>query len=137
MKKVILGLATIAMVVTSVSALEIAIDAKDMKLAGQSTAKAPEKDSKVNVSGSVIQNSTSVRNSAVAGNTGIQVKGKDVNIQRSHLSNHTSVNNSAVAGNTGIKIKAEKVNVKNSHIHNSSHINNSAVAGNTGVELGN
>jgi len=137
MRKVILGLATLAMVSTTISALEIAIDSKDMKLAAQATAQAPQKDSTVNVRNSRINNSASVENSSVAGNTGVQVKGKTVNISNSHLSNRSKVKDSVVAGNTGIKIKAERVNVSNSHIHNRTTVKGSAVAGNTGVELGN
>ena len=136
MKKVILSLAAVAMLVTVGSALEIkgAITKKAMAVTVE---KAPVKDSTVNVNHSVITNSSYVDHSAVAGNTGVQVKGKKVDIKGSHLKNRSTIQNSAVAGNTGIKVKAEKVNIKNSHIHNSSRIKNSAVAGNTGVELGN
>jgi len=136
MKKVILGLSAVAMVVTVGSALEIkgAITKKAMAVTVE---KAPVKESTVDVKNSRIDNISNVDHSAVAGNTGVQIKGKKVNINNSHLLNRSTVKNSAVAGNTGIKVKAEKVNIKNSHIHNGSNIKNSAVAGNTGVELGN
>ena len=136
MKKVILGLTAVAMVVTVGSALELK-GAMTKKAMAVTVEKAPVKDSVVNVSNSRITNSSGVSDSAVAGNTGVQVKGKKVNIKNSHLLNRSSVKDSAVAGNTGIKVKAEKVDIKNSHIHNYSTIKKSAVAGNTGVELGN
>lgn len=136
MKKVALSLLAVGMVVSMSSALEIegAMTEKAMAVAVET---APEKDSTVNVSNSKINNTTDVQGSAVAGNTGVQVKGKNVDIKNSKINNQTSVKNSAVAGNTGVAIKAEKVNVSNSKINNTSNIKDSAVAGNTGVELGN
>ena len=136
MKKTALGLMAVAMVVTGGSALELK-GAITKKARALSIEKAPVKNSTVNVQNSHIHNNTSVSNSAVAGNTGVQIKGKRVNIKNSRITNRTSVKDSAVAGNTGVKIKAERVNVSKSHIKNSSRINKSAVAGNTGVELGN
>ena len=136
MKKVILGLATVAMVVTVGSALELK-GAMTQKAMAVTVEKAPVKDSTVNVNNSHIHNSSGVENSAVAGNTGVQVKGKKVNIKNSRLHNRSSVKDSAVAGNTGIKVKAEKVDITNAHIHSNSVVKKSAVAGNTGVELGN
>lgn len=136
MKKVALSLLAVGMVVSMSSALELK-GAMTEKAMAVTVEKAPVKESTVNVQNSRINNRTSVQGSAVAGNTGVQVKGKNVNIKNSKILNRTTVKDSAVAGNTGVKIKAEKVDVKNSRITNSSQIKGSAVAGNTGVELGN
>lgn len=136
MKKVALGLLAVGMVVSMSSALELK-GAMTKKAMAVTVEKAPVKDSTVNVKNSRINNMTSVKGSAVAGNTGVQVKGKQVDIKNSTINNRTTVKDSAVAGNTGVKMKAEKVNVKNSTIDSSSQIKDSAVAGNTGVELGN
>lgn len=136
MKKVALSLMAIAMVVTVGSALEIE-GAITKKAAAIAVETAPQKDSTVNVSNTKINNSANVQGSAVAGNTGVQVKGKNVDMKNVRINNRTTVKNSAVAGNTGVAVKAEKVNMKNSKIRNNSNIKDSAVAGNTGVELGN
>ena len=136
MKKLVLSLTAVAMVVTVGSALELK-GAMTQKAMALSVEKAPKKRSSVKVLNSDIHNSSSIKDSAVAGNTGIQVKGNKVKIKNSHLHSRSTIKDSAVAGNTGIKVKAAKVLIKNSHIHNSSDIKKSAVAGNTGVELGN
>ena len=66
--------------------------------------KAPVKESTVNVRNSVIQNSSTIDDSAVAGNTGIKIKAERVNIKNSHIHNSSKIKNSAVAGNTGVEL---------------------------------
>ncbi|MBD3795694.1 MAG: hypothetical protein IE881_07155, partial [Epsilonproteobacteria bacterium] len=58
----------------------------------------------VNIKNSDIQNRAAVKNSAVAGNTGVATKAENVNIKNSKITNSTSVKDSAVAGNTGVEL---------------------------------
>ena len=134
MKKVILSLAAVAMVVTVSSALEIQSASTNHARARnvEQTAVGSIKMDNVN-----IKNKTDVANSAVAGNTGVMVKGKDVKMTNVTIKNDSKVKNSAVHGNTGVKIKAKTVDAKNVNITNDTNVKNSAVAGNTGVQLGN
>ena len=134
MRKVILGLAAIAMVVTGASALEIQRATTSGKRATnvEQTAVGSIKMDNVN-----IKNTSTVKNSAVAGNTGVMVKGKNVDMKTVNIKNTSTVKNSAVHGNTGVKIKAKNVNMKNVNIKNNTKVKNSAVAGNTGVQIGN
>lgn len=134
MKKVILSLAAITMIVTGASALEIQ---------SASTSHASARNVEQDAVGSIkmdnvnIKNRTDVKNSAVAGNTGVMVKGKNVKMKNVRIKNNSKVKNSAVHGNTGVKIKAKNVDMKDVRIKNDTKVKNSAVAGNTGVQLGN
>ena len=134
MKKVILSLAAVAMVVTVGSALEIQRASTDKAHAVNAEREAV---GSIKMDDVKIKNRTDVKNSAVAGNTGVMVKGKNVNMQHVKIKNNSKVKNSAVHGNTGVKIKAKNVDMKNVKIKNNTKVKNSAVAGNTGVQLGN
>ncbi len=133
-RKIGLGLLAASLVVTMGSALEV----KRAYAPGKSAVNAEKKAvGTVNMKNVSIKNKTSVDNSAVAGNTGVAVKGKNINMKNVRIDNKTKVKNSAVHGNTGVKIKAKNVNMKNVNIKNKTSVKNSAVAGNTGVEIGN
>ena len=132
MRKIILSLAAVAMVVTGASAIDIA------KAPGKYAANNDKKAvGSVKLNNVKINNKSNIKNSAVAGNTGVKVKGKHVNMKNVKINNKSNIKNSAVIGNTGVLIKAKNVNAKNVKINSKSNIKNSAVAGNTGVSLGN
>ncbi|TQV61401.1 MAG: hypothetical protein FNT15_09910 [Sulfurovum sp.] len=134
MKKLALSLLAIGFLVSTASAEQFSARTGDK--GAFHTEQEASKGSSVNVKNSTITNKSDIKDSAVAGNTGVQVQGKKVNIKNSTLDNKSTIKNSAVHGNTGIKVKGEKVDISNSTIKNKSDIKNSAVAGNTGVKLG-
>ena len=132
LKKISLSLLAASLVVTAGLAIDIA------KAPGKYAANNDKKAvGNVNMKNVNIKNKSNIKNSAVAGNTGVMVKGKNVNMKNVNIKNNSNIKNSAVIGNTGVKIKAKNVKAKNVNIKSKSNIKNSAVAGNTGVSIGN
>ena len=132
MKKLALSLLAASLVVTTGFALDIA--AAQGKVAVNAE-KAPQGN--VNMQNTKLENKSNITGSAVAGNTGIQLKGKNINVKNTTIKSNSNIKNSAVAGNSGVAIKAKNMNLKNVKIQNDSNIKGSAVAGNTGVAVGN